>query len=166
MNIRDWPLDRIMQLPDYCFGRRWPIFVVGDTVSAGDCWAISKFGLPERCVVWEFGLRYWHQEKITEHLRLSLGDQLPTTKAEMSALEPLYRDIEHLPAFPNSIRILTAYAQITISQRMYLESGGRRLVIEYSGASLQVTNIIAWVVVSSLPTEVPDWLSSGHLRSP
>ncbi|GAI86378.1 unnamed protein product, partial [marine sediment metagenome] len=25
MDIRNWSLDQVMQLPDGCFGRRWPI---------------------------------------------------------------------------------------------------------------------------------------------
>ena len=55
MDIRNWPMNRIMQLPDCCFSRRWPVGVswLGEAVSVG--YDISEAGLPERCVIWEAG---------------------------------------------------------------------------------------------------------------
>jgi len=52
MDTSNWGDGRIMQLPDWCFGRRWPISCAA-TVSAGLYrWQLSPSRLPERMVVW------------------------------------------------------------------------------------------------------------------
>ncbi len=53
MDIRNWPLSQIMQLPDAAFGRRWPVGLAYAFAGAGAEFDISEAALPERFVIWE-----------------------------------------------------------------------------------------------------------------
>ncbi|GAH72945.1 unnamed protein product, partial [marine sediment metagenome] len=58
MDVRNWPADRIMQLPDHCFGRRWLVSVIGARSEIGPAFDISEAGLPEWTVIWNLTLWY------------------------------------------------------------------------------------------------------------
>ncbi len=80
MDIRNWPLDRIMQLPDHCFGRRWPITLLTPVVQTVTYYDISEMALPEKCVIWE--LVFYGYGVLGGELTgwsFALGDVLPTT---------------------------------------------------------------------------------------
>lgn len=160
MNIRDWPIDRIMQLPDNCFGTR---FLVSCTADGGDenhGWDISEIALPERCVVWEM---QWFFDTIryqVDFFRIVLGDILPASAAEVDALEPLFPGLGIQGASPRLITCL-GYAENGIKTlRFPVMSKGRRLIIEVRRDAVGGGRMTVVIVVSSIPTEVPDCLVS------
>ncbi|GAH58066.1 unnamed protein product, partial [marine sediment metagenome] len=89
MDIRNWPMDRIMQLPDECFGRRFLVSCSLAYADAGSTFDISEIALPEACVLWSLNVAWYNEDTATHYIRLALGDQLPATVAMMDALEPL-----------------------------------------------------------------------------
>lgn len=166
MDIRSWPLDRIMQLPDHCFGRRWPVgvgFYTGAGISFFD---ISEAALPERCVIW--GLAFAAELPSTgDHctFSFSLGDILPTTLAEFNAFDVLFRDFGYTVTLRRAFTISYGNGFVWVPLRYNLESGGKRLVTYIVRST---PSVLPWaaIVVSSVPTEVPDWMISGPARSP
>lgn len=160
MNIRDWPMDRIMQLPDWCFGRRWPVFLRSYAPNATPTYDISEVALPERCVFWWFGWDISAAELTRTLYRLALGDQLPTTEAQMSTLEPLFMGLGVQGAEPREIQTLKLEAEGGIPLRTPINTTGRRPVLETKGFGTNYIGARITLVVSSMPTEVPDWLVS------
>ena len=162
MNIRDWPMNRIMQLPECCFGRRWLISVLPSATAPATGWDISEIPFPDKCVIWGFWAWFDRYGPQVDYIRLALGDQLPTTTAMMDALEPLFPGFGLQGAGPRAIP-LTTYAIIHLTRlKMPVWAQGRRLVgeVQTTGTGEGAAQIV--VVVSSIPTEVPDCLLSAH----
>lgn len=165
MDIRNWPLDRIMQLPDCCFGRRFPVCLCAKSISGAVHWDISEVALPERCVIWSFNAWSGFAYYSIDFFRLALGDHLPTTTAEMDTLEPLFHGFGFQGAEPRNIPG-GLYLRLAISDlRMPIFTSGLRPVLEVKSTTGANCLLQVVLIVSSLPTEVPDWLISGPGRS-
>jgi len=154
-----------MQLPDCCFGRRWPVSVASRTALAIDYFGISNAGLPEQMVIWELNLHVQSLSAVYVEMSLALGDVLPTTLAEFDANEVLFRDLGQLIALRPAVRVAFIPYSFGINMRMPVASKGRRLIGRFLGSALVATFSMATIVVSSIPTEVPDCLVSEYLRS-
>ena len=160
MNISDWPLGRIMQLPDYVFGRRYMIsaFVFG--IGVARQWDISELAFPETAVIWEVHMYCAKKTDSNQGIRLALGDQLPTTEAEFRAMEPLFNGLGQDGPGPRSIP-MDLYRAIAMRRlKIPVRTAGRRLVLEIGigPASTDWASVI--LVVSGLPKEIPDCLIS------
>ncbi len=164
MDIRSWPIDRIMQLPDCCFGRRWPVGVYATGFTANTYYDISEAGLGDRCVFWNLAIHGGGASTTVGNIAISLGDVLPATDAEFDALEPLFSDIGRRGADRRAIDIGGFGMFNHWPMRYPVMAQGRRLVgrIEITGADVAPTQAI--LTVASFPTEVPEWLISGPGR--
>jgi len=96
MDISNWSIDRIMQLPDWCFGRKWNLItsynVAKDTTEQ---WLVKQ-SLPERIVLWEFGQVNAIGEYHGAYIIPALGDHDPANKAEFDAFERIFKgDLEN-----------------------------------------------------------------------
>jgi hypothetical protein len=165
MNIRDLPMGDVMQLPDCCFGRRFLVSVNFLMQSPGTMWEISELGLPERCVIWELVAATGDPAKTHAQVRLALGDQLPTVAAMMDVLEPLLPGYGLTMAEPRVMYLSTGPALHFSRLRHFVESMGRRLVVQFTAGPGGPITLFVGIVVSSVPREVPDWLISGYHRS-
>lgn len=165
MDIRNWPMGMIMQMPDHFFGRRWPIACELSGVS-DPMFDISEMAFPERCVVWSVALDWRNaSEHTAAHCRLALGDQLPTLIGHMNVLEPLLRSVGTQGAEPRYIALPVGALNLLWPMRMGLATAGRRLVISGSPGGSSWLFVRCVLEVSSVPTEAPDCLISEHLRS-
>lgn len=165
MNIRNWPMNRIMQLPDYCFGRRFIVSAAPAAPAGGAGWDISEIALPERFVIWEFFCWWINIEALFLSWRLALGDILPTTIAEMDALQPLFPGLGVQGAEPRALSPLPYRIFMRWQIRQSVVAAGRRLVAELTSVPSKQGRIQVAIVVSSIPTEVPEWLISGTAKS-
>jgi len=164
MNIRNWPMDKIMQLPDCCFGRRWPIIFSGHgSVPNVTMYFISEMALPEKCVLWELSTAV--RGNFTAGLpevayAIRLGDQLPATAAEFVAMEDLLPSCDEIDATARIFRDRLVLRRL----RMPIASAGRRLVLRVFSDTLDTWWSMGFVF-SSVPTEVPDWLLNSEKAS-
>jgi len=102
----------------------------------------------------------------TGYIRIGLGHHLPATIAQMSANDNLIADMGRLVGgqrqfFGSQVRFQEVYPM-----RRLCDAQGRNLVVECtSGAGVAVSARVA-LIVSALPSEVPDWLVSGKVSVP
>jgi len=165
MDIRDWPIDRIMQLPDWCFGRRWVISTIVRQEIIGQTWDISEISFPEVAVLWQLAV-YPHNVSGREcWVRLHLGLKLPETMAEMDPMPQLVPGLGNFEDGRRYIRVEEAAGQFNLNLRNVIEAHGRKLVMEGNAINTALLWVQAAVVISSLPKEVPDWLISGQGRN-
>jgi len=161
MDIRGWGIGRIMQLPDFCFGRRYLVSCALDMEAAQRAWDISEVAFPDMAVIWEIGvggMAGW-QDAIT--VRLALGDRLPATVAEMNALDPLVFGLGLQGAEPRDIRVRGFGRGALLRLRTPVAAQGRRLVIEGETEEAIAGSVLVTVTVSGVPREVPDWVLLG-----
>ena len=132
MRIDNWPLGKILSLPDCCFGRR---FLVSCTVQAGaggiiTLWDISEIALPEHCVVWELSAYCDSLSADLASFRMALGDQLPTTTVMMDSLEPVFHGLGLQGASPRAIVMPYVGDMRWNCLRFGIAASSRRLVLE------------------------------------
>ena len=162
MDIRNWGLDKVMQLPDWCFGRRWPIFCRVTAGEGSQLWDISELKLPDVCVVWEFGAWIARSSFEVDTFRLALGRFLPATAAQMDALEPLFNGLGAQGPGPRQIDAHRSGQLRMENLRMPVQAQGKNLILEATEATDKSGTIQVYIVISSIPTEVPDWLALGQ----
>jgi len=160
MDLRNWSMDQILQLPDHCLSRRFVVSCSMSTLGDETVWDISELALPDRAIVHELTMFGTGSLGKFAVVRLALGDQLPTAVAEMDRLEPLFHGLGVQGAEPRGFTV-GAQGQFTLNRlKMYVPAQGRRLVLEMAAAATVVIFVCAAITVSTVPTEVPDCLLS------
>ncbi len=164
MDIRNWPVDRIMQLPDYCFGRRFMLSCVLNPDAGVQAWDIAEIAFPEKAEMWELAVEITGTFNSEDTYRLAIGHQLPTTQAQMDALDPIFQGMGLQGAEPRRNIPLQITSVIIRKLRMPIHAGGRRMITELTPAAGSLRTISVKIIISSMPTEVPEWLISGQGR--
>jgi len=151
-------VEEAMLLPDNCFGRIWPIGVCLDPGSGVTQYAIADLAFPERMVVWEWLVNWRHATTGVVAIRMALGDQLPATAAEFNALQVFMPGVGRSVAgsYYHYTQDVGAFALRRL--RIPIMTSGQRLVCEATNVGAGVGDTTVTLVVSSIPTEVPDWL--------
>ncbi len=162
MHINDWPVDRIMQLPDECFGRREILQLAVDLTDAGSVWAINPAGLPDRMVIWEVNVAARAVVVVTIHVGLALGDLLPDTDAKYDALELVFPNVISSDGDRGEFEVSSDAAFDISNVRFPVVVSGRRLIAKFTRHQGNATEGVIVVTYSSIPNEVPAWLCSGH----
>ena len=161
MKIDRWPIDEIMQLPDWCFGRRWWI---GCQCYAGDgkssCgWAEEPF--PDRFVLWAVMVGVY-SPGMTDGMRVSMrvSAQKFTTTEEVMAADRLLKGVGRIGDFMDlyvASNQLTSFGGI----RQYCHHPNKRFACQANGDQVNMYYCDVNILISSIPKEVPDWLFSG-----
>ena len=162
MDIRNWSMDQIMQLPDHCFGRRFSIIFGKDTGGGGEEFFISELALPDRVVLWEV---YFHL--VTDELAagfmlgaFSLGlSSVPVTAN--AAFIPLEKILTGVDNIFSGIHVVNAPFHLT-RLRLPVNSQGRRVVLYMDFNSAAHMRFSVGLVFSSIPNDVPD-LYAGNI---
>ena len=156
MNISDWPMQKIMSLPDHMFGRRFLISCQMIITGVHPLWDISEIAFPETAVIWEMRFGSCAEETIEVLMKFALGDQLPTTIAQFDRLEPIFNGLGVAGPGPRNNHILGTNNIEMRRLKMGVRTSGRRLVLQVLnlGATQAFTHVM--LTVSGLPREIPD----------
>lgn len=153
-----------MQLPDSCFGRRWPVIIGAMCPGELDNFAYSTVALPEHAVLWEMTFsRQWIDLGVALMgigIGLAIGDQLPTTIEQYNNQQPLFP----YQGYTDGRAYMVGAQTIMRSMKFPVETAGRRLIAYFKNEATTATWMCVHTVWSSIPTEVPDWLISGQGR--
>ncbi len=158
MNINDWPDNKKMCLPDWAFGQRYPVNVADYTTESGIRYAISQQPMPDKCCIWQIVLDWNRVAGSLCSISLKLGDQLPANAAEYNALRDLFDGLGD-----QAVGFKQCYMGQYESQRKWdmkklIYPQGNRLVMRINYVATAAGQTQAVVVVSTLPTEAPDWI--------
>lgn len=165
MDIRDWPLDRIMQLPDCAFGRRWPIFTSEQLSPSTTVQWFVRQALPERIVIWQLVVLGGLRDNVGTWFKLALGDVDPATPEAFAAYDSIFGRLTSAINFPLSI-VVNQAGTYSVPMRFPIVTMGRRFCVEARNGHEGSADISLAIVISSIPREVPDCLlNSEYLRS-
>lgn len=161
MDISKWPLDKIMELPDWCFGKRWWVGVnMGTAAGEAAGWIIDE-SVPDVFVLWDVLIMSAVAEAQTRtDLTLRLSKQVPTT-ANVKKFRRLLRGL----AQP------TLFFEIQLPKDVAMHLGPMRNLIEARNDKIcgMIKRLNATgpqeaeigFLISGIPREVPDWVVSG-----
>jgi len=158
MDISQWPLGQIMQLPDHLFGRRFLVSAAIEEVQEAHSVSMSLLAFPERMVIWGVNICVQVVSVGLFRVTLRLGDQIPDTIAAFDTLDLLMAgfggpeggDFGH--EFSNN-QVL----DIT-NIKHPVHTSGRRLIIEGSTNLQSPFRVYASVLISDIPRSIPDCL--------
>lgn len=162
MDIRNWQLDKILRLPDWCFGRRWVVAEALLLDPAEVNYVISQDALPEVCIIWEV----WGQNSSpswgTGSVEFRMGHQLPANLAEFRLLKPLFGPVGEVGNIRSAF-VLGSMGFYRLDKiRQNTETGAAKLVMRMENRATSGGIMQAGIVISSVPREVPDWMNSGQ----
>lgn len=162
MDIRNWNPNQIMQLPDYCFGPRW---WVGEYLGATDGnfdYAGGTEILPHRLMLWGV-LVSARSPACLEALRLTirLGGSPAVTVADALKLERLFKHIS-IPTIMYELYVKSNGVTWIGCERQFVEPNGRKLSICSNGDQVIQYEMTVGILISAVPTEVPDWLVNAQ----
>ena len=99
MDVSKWPLNKIIQLPDWCFGQRWWVGVNIGTALAEAVPFIIDESLPDVFVLWDvIVLSAQATGQTRTDLTVRLCSQIPTTENVLTfrrLLKGLSRNLEY-----------------------------------------------------------------------
>lgn len=158
MRIEDWSIDKIMQLPDCLFGRRWPIITSrAIAADAQDQWLVQQ-PLPDRCVLWSINGAWSTVSGTDDWVNFALGDHEPANAAEFLAFKKLFAGDYDQPT-PGLGIYVRGYAPLSIPMRMPILAQSMRFAVQHQNSSASAAITVQYCFeISSIPKEVPDWL--------
>ena len=165
MDLRNWSLDAIMQLPDHCFGRRWPVSICIDSPTVAFTWEISKFSLPNRFIVWEVGVWNSSGDARTVLTKFLLGNVRPANLVEANQLDGVFGEVWGHDDIQNYFEYNCGGDLFLRRLKLPVHSQGRRLILQVLHTDVASPEITGSLVISSIPNEVPDCLLLANPRS-
>lgn len=158
MDISQWGIGQIMQLPDWCFGSRWPIGLGIETSAPAAFFAISDAALPEWCVIWELRGLCEGVEDTTIEFTYALHDALPATGAIFDSGELLFPHLVTRTGRRSAIMVAGGNSDMRITMRQPVHAIGRRLCCRFQRKNLTPLGGETQIIISAVPRSVPDCL--------
>lgn len=162
MRIDNWPLDRIMRLPDWCFGRRWWVGAYMGSSTGVAYSAMCEEAFPDKFVVWSVMINS-RQPTVSQALRITfrLADNLAAFNANPGGYDRLLKGVSS-PLIVFEFFCAPNCSTYVHDLRHIVESSGRRLCIHSNGDQENAYEVTAAVLISAMPKEIPDWLILGR----
>ena len=162
MDISKWPVDKIMELPDWCFGQRWWVGVnVGTSLAEAVPFLIEE-SVPDVFVLWDVLVLSAATEGQTRtDLTIRLCRQAPTIENVLE-MRRLLRGLSQ-PHLYYEIQLPADVAVHLGPMRNLIEARNDRVggIFKRLGATAAQEAQVA-LLISGMPREVPDWIVSGR----
>jgi len=161
MDVSKWPLNKIVQLPDFCFGRKWFIGMISGKEGSGADFVVSDEKLPDRMVVWGFYCTGRQTAMTSWEITYRMGPVQVYDGDSCALLPRVFTGLGH-PKFFNEIWSQNGEPMFVMGLRKFVEPNGKRLVMAITtNDGTGYREFSAGIVISTFPTEVPDWIVSG-----
>jgi len=161
MNISDWPDYKLMQLPDWMYGPKWPISLYLFVDVAADVFAISNMALPDKCVIWQGFIVTQSVSATNCAVELRLADQLPANLAQFNEGEPIFRDLRGFGNTQSTFGLGNRSPGLFFDCKVLIKAQGRRLTVRGKTSIATSVPVQCGIVISSVPMEIPEWYRSG-----
>jgi hypothetical protein len=158
MDIRNWQRNKIMQLPDWCLGERYPVGCMVQAAAASSYFFMANFKFPERCIIWavdtSFQVRQAAVPGAKGYYYLKLGNRLMVASTEFPNFEDL---LPQCGLTYTGARRLVGELHLH-NLKSYLLGGGRTLTGYWVNGGGEEDGLNIIVTISSVPVEIPDWV--------
>lgn len=155
IDIRNWPLDKIMQLPDWVFGAKFYNGHFGNQVGGGSTYYKFPTPLPDRIVLWDIIGSVAPETGVTYVLAgWGLGSEVPTAATWRRGDRLLANFVQINEAFDISMPVGNIMHLGPV--RLPIVTGKRHITANYSSQGGNEPEIHVTAVISAIPNEIPD----------
>lgn len=161
MDISNWPNYRIMQLPDWCFGRRWWVgSYAGNSKGEVYHWCAEE-NLPDKFVVWGILMSFMSPICLQAmRVTIRLARDTAALTDDPKGCERLCKSISSHKIQYEFFANQNGVTWIK-NLRLIAESKDRRIGFVTNGDQAIAYEGTVGVLISGVPREVPDWVISG-----
>lgn len=164
MDIRNWPMDRIMQLPDEAFGRRFSIVISGQVANFTIEYFLSDISLPDRCVLFEsfldstiFATGF---SSGVMQATISLSHNLVDNDPDFLLLENLLTGVNEIVTLFRIVRPPCHMGRL----KLPVLAQGRKVAVRVINPSVAQIEFTLCLVFASIPREIPDWMVGSESK--
>ncbi len=161
MDISNWPMDRIMQLPVDCLGTRFTIIFSDAQPAVGDDIYFNNLALTDRCVLHEIhasiGSSTVNVSSPIASLALVLANRQPANLTEFLTHDNLLTGIDEETSDIQQFRTPMHLTRL----KLPILAQGRKVALKFSIEGVFAAHFNVALVFSSIPREIPDFYS-GH----
>lgn len=161
MDISKWPLDKIMALPDWCFGMQWWVGNYVGTTGGVMTYFLIEESVPNRFVLWDVMFCIPMQTAgVRADATLRLCNEAPTDIS-----------VKTMPYLVRGFSERVLYYEFKLPQKQTTHIGPMRIGVEsqgkHVGGGLKLVSETAncessvSLLISGIPREVPDWVVLG-----
>lgn len=154
-----------MQLPDCCFGPRWPIGVDMRVSGTAIVLQMSDGVFPDKAVIWEVLIDSDSPSVGHFYFLMGYAEDINYSLAEFYNVPPILRGVSRQGHVNNLFECDTYFKIALRNLKIPVETQNKHLVVLLRNTDLIVVAFRVWITVSSIPTEVPDWMVSEKVRS-
>lgn len=156
MDIRSWPLDKIMQLPDNLFGQRWVLELHGEVQSDNADVYFFDGTLPDRMVIWEVNgiveLELDEGQNKDSLMRLKMVPQNAVLGTDFHRGDDIFSYTNDVETPERGMHGTVSYRRL----RTGVDVQGRKLALRITGSSNADAEFSVGVVISAVPNRIPD----------
>ena len=158
LDISGWSLDKIMQLPDHAFGRRYLIITRQELAAGATVRWLVKDPLPDRFILWSIRMGGFNESDEDLGFRFAFGSEDPADVAAFDRLREVFPgDFDD----PGEKSLITMARGVHRDMRMRIpfNSNGERFVVSgVNGGGTLVARPTIEFEISSIPRGVGEWL--------
>lgn len=159
-DISSWSMDRIMQLPDEAFGRRWITGIAISLSAASRKVRMIEPAVPDKIVIWSINFGHLTALGTGSGYKLAIGDNQPATEDGFNAMERILR-LNTGPSLEEGLIDVRNVVDLKLKMRMPCAMGGRRFVILGVNTSATLASVMSvYLEISAMPKAIPEWLHS------
>lgn len=156
MDISKWPLNKIMQLPDWCFGRRWWVGTYIGTAADAASYFLIEESVPDRFVLWDVLIfTTGHTDAIIAYVTFRLCREVPTS-GNIKNFDRLLKNFS-TRAEMYDLQLPPVSAFHVGPMRTVINAGNNRIggALKLVSETANCENTVA-CLISSIPRDIPD----------
>lgn len=161
MDISNWSLDKILELPDWCFGKRWWVGTYVGTLNDEASYFLIEESVPDKFVLWDVVVSTTgHRDAEHANVTLRLCRQVPTStniKEYRRLMTNLSNRTQTYDVYLPPVALSHLGPMRNLVEADNDQIGG---CLKLVGEGADCENSVA-CLISGIPREVPDWVVSG-----
>lgn len=157
IDISNWPIQDVMMLPDYCFGRRWLVGLTFTLTGPGAVYVLSPAKMPDKFVIWNMTINLRWATSSSILATFGMGEQSPGSALEFDNLPKIFPECETQAGLKGGFEINYLVQTDFPRLKMPVIGSGRYIIGKFvrSVGSSQGGQVC--FTVSMLPKAVPEW---------
>jgi hypothetical protein len=163
MNLQGHTDDKIMRLPDHCFGRQWRIGGIAEGFNNARRYVQQVFSVPNDIVIWGMAVNGDGTNQAEFDTEIRLGNEIPSNDLKFLAMEPVFPEVYNFELVPSYFKTIAANDVSAWNFRQPVHPNGRGIIFAMTQRTTGTHALSVNLLISGFPSEVGECFRS-HLE--